>query len=74
MSGTEFRLCKNCSKSDISSYRKCWWGGIDTLNESIKKLDKLPISMRLIKQMHKTLLSSGRGKNKSVLLKEVQFM
>jgi Fic family protein len=38
---------------------------IDTLNESIKKLDKLPISMRLIKQMHKTLLSSGRGKNKS---------
>ncbi len=37
---------------------------IDTLNESIKKLDKLPISIRLIKQMHKTLLSSNRGKNK----------
>jgi Fic family protein len=37
---------------------------IDALNEAISELEKLPISSRLIKQTHKTLLSSGRGENK----------
>lgn len=37
---------------------------IKTIKNAIEKLDKLPISVRLIKQMHKTLLSSGRGKHK----------
>ncbi len=37
---------------------------ISTIKEAIEKLDELPISVRLIKQMHETLLSSGRGKNK----------
>ncbi|CAC9969184.1 Fic domain protein, Pden_3305 type [uncultured Gammaproteobacteria bacterium] len=56
------------AEGDISVEKKDDWLEvqlyIDTINESIKKIDKLPISVRLAKQMHKTLLSSGRGKNK----------
>ncbi len=37
---------------------------IQAVNSAIEGLDKTPISTRLIKQAHKTLLSSGRGKNK----------
>ncbi|MBA5249925.1 hypothetical protein MNB_SUP05-SYMBIONT-4-943 [hydrothermal vent metagenome] len=37
---------------------------INTINKAIEKLDELPISVRLIKQMHAILLSSGRGKDK----------
>ena len=37
---------------------------IKAIKNAIDKLDTLPISTRLIKQTHKTLLSSGRGKNK----------
>ncbi len=42
---------------EVSLYTK-------SLQNCIDKLEKLPISTRLIKQAHKTLLSSGRGKNK----------
>ena len=37
---------------------------ITALNEAIKEMDKLPISNRLIKQTHKTLLQGVRGKQK----------
>jgi uncharacterized alkaline shock family protein YloU len=34
------------------------------LTGAIDKLDEIPISTRLIKQIHQTLLSSGRGVEK----------
>ncbi|HMQ07353.1 MAG TPA: Fic family protein [Saprospiraceae bacterium] len=37
---------------------------IKALNEAITELEKLPISSRLLKQTHKTLLSSVRGEHK----------
>ncbi|HMM12207.1 MAG TPA: Fic family protein [Bacteroidales bacterium] len=37
---------------------------IKALNEAIEELEKLPISSRLLKQTHKTLLSSVRGEHK----------
>ncbi len=37
---------------------------IKAINHSIKKLDKLPLSMRLIKESHKILLSGVRGSGK----------
>lgn len=37
---------------------------IKALNEAIAELEKLPISSRLLKQTHKTLLSSVRGEHK----------
>ncbi len=37
---------------------------IDALNWSVKELDKIPLSMRLIKGAHKILLSGVRGKTK----------
>ncbi len=37
---------------------------IKAINQAIDDLDKLPISNRLIKQTHKTLLSGARGKEK----------
>ncbi|CAC9598524.1 Fic domain protein, Pden_3305 type [uncultured Gammaproteobacteria bacterium] len=56
------------TENDINMEQKDDWLEvflyIDTIKNAIKKLDELPIGVRLIKQMHKTLLSSGRGKNK----------
>ncbi|MDR0793986.1 MAG: Fic family protein [Chitinophagaceae bacterium] len=37
---------------------------IEAMNQSIKSLKKLPLSSRLIRQAHKTLLKGVRGKNK----------
>lgn len=37
---------------------------IEAMNHSIKNLEKLPLSSRLIKQAHKILLRGVRGKNK----------
>lgn len=37
---------------------------IEAMNHSIKNLEKLPLSSRLIKQAHKILLKGVRGKNK----------
>lgn len=37
---------------------------IKALNEAIAELEKLPISSRLLRQIHKTLLSSVRGEHK----------
>lgn len=39
---------------------------VEAMNTALKKLDKLPLSNRLIKETHKILLSSGRGKNKTL--------
>ena len=38
---------------------------IKAMNNAIKKLKSLPLSNRLIRDTHKILLSSGRGKNKN---------
>ena len=52
-------------ESDIKIEQKDDWLEvklyIDAIKEAINKLDEIPISTRLIKQIHKTLLSSGRG-------------
>lgn len=38
---------------------------IAAMNQAIKELDKLPLSNRLLKQTHKTLLKSVRGRERS---------
>ncbi len=38
---------------------------VDAINYSVETLKKLPLSMRLVKEVHKKLLSSGRGFSKS---------
>jgi Fic family protein len=38
---------------------------IQAMNESVDLLSKLPLSMRLVKQAHKTLLSGVRGEGKA---------
>jgi hypothetical protein len=40
---------------------------IEAITGAIDKLDEIPISTRLIKQIHQTLLSSGRGVEKMLL-------
>lgn len=37
---------------------------IDALNHGIDSLNELPLSLRLIREMHRRLLSSGRGSNR----------
>ncbi|WP_026767883.1 Fic family protein [Asinibacterium sp. OR53] len=53
---------------DISPELKDDWqevqNYIEAMNHSIKSLEKLPLSSRLIKQAHKILLKGVRGKNK----------
>ncbi|CAC9992003.1 Fic domain protein, Pden_3305 type [uncultured Gammaproteobacteria bacterium] len=55
-------------ESDIKIEQKDDWLEvklyIDAIKEAINKLDEIPISTHLIKQIHKTLLSSGRGVEK----------
>ena len=55
-------------KEDINPERRDDWSEvhnyIKAINEAIAALEKLPISNRLIKQIHKTLLSGVRGKEK----------
>lgn len=55
-------------KEDINPEKRDDWGEvhnyIKAINTSIKDLEKLPISNRLIKKTHKTLLSGVRGKHK----------
>lgn len=56
------------AEKDINAEQKDDWLEvilyINTIKKALEKLDDLPISVRLIKQMHQALLSSGRGKNK----------
>lgn len=40
--------------TEVSNY-------IAALNQGLKRLESLPLSLRLIKELHETLLSSGRG-------------
>ena len=53
---------------EINPERRSDWKEVNNyikaLNEAITQLEKLPISTRLIKQTHKTLLSSVRGEYK----------
>jgi len=44
--------------AEVSSY-------VAAINHGIKRLKKLPLSMRLIKEIHKILLSNSRGKHKT---------
>ena len=57
------------SEEEVAPERKNDWKEVNNyikaLNEAIKELETLPISSRLIKQTHLTLLSSVRGENKS---------
>ena len=56
------------SEADVSPERKDDWlevqNYISALKQAIQQLDKLPISTRLIKESHGTLLQSVRGKHK----------
>ena len=53
---------------DISPEPKDDWqevqNYIEAMNHSIKKLEKLPLSSRLLREAHKILLKGVRGKNK----------
>lgn len=55
-------------EDEINPERRNDWKEVNNymraLNEAIAQLEKLPISSRLIKQTHRTLLSSVRGENK----------
>lgn len=57
------------TEEEVSPERKNDWKEVNNyikaLNEAIKELENLPISSRLIKQTHSTLLDSVRGEHKS---------
>lgn len=57
------------SEEDIDSDRVSDWNEvqnyISTMNQSLASLDKMPISKRLIKYAHKTLMKDVRGQNKN---------
>ena len=44
--------------AEVSSY-------VAAMNYGLKRLDKLPLSLRLIREIHKVLLTNNRGKNKT---------
>lgn len=55
-------------ETDVNPERRNDWlevnNYIQALNNSIKSLDTLPLSSRLLKQAHKTLLQGARGEHK----------
>lgn len=56
------------NKEDVSEEKRVDWDEVQNyitaMNEAVKLLHTLPFSSRLIKQTHKILLDSVRGKNK----------
>jgi Fic family protein len=56
------------NEKDINPGKKNDWkevqNYIEAMNSAVEKLAKLPVSSRLVKQAHKTLLDNTRGKNK----------
>ncbi len=54
----EIKLERRDDWQEVNNYAKA-------MNQAIKALETLPLSQRLIKNTHKTLLESGRGKHKT---------
>jgi len=56
------------NEKDINPGKKNDWKEVQNyivaMNSAVEKLAKLPVSSRLVKQAHKTLLDNTRGKNK----------
>jgi len=67
--GTQTKMAEALlSESEISPERRDDWNEVTNyvkaINKAIQKLEKLPISSRLIRQTHEILLNSVRGQHK----------
>ena len=68
--GTQTKIDDAVQKEEnIEAEKKDDWlevhNYVEAMNQSIKSLDKLPLSNRLLKQAHKTLMRGARGNRKT---------